>query len=240
MKKNKTLRYAVYVLIFAATLILDQVSKILTDHGGNEGSYEVIPGIINFMSVYNEGASFSLFADKPWAQDFFLVLTAIVLIAGAVYLVFTKKQSKWLGVSVALLFSGTIGNFIDRLAFKYVRDFISFAFFQFPTFNVADCCLCIGVAMLVIYLLFIDDEAIFSGENESPVADAKKSDSAAAVLNDAEPENDLKLKAKNILPANGAASVSVSESDRSNNDDVSGENGANADNAGNKTENEKR
>lgn len=236
MKKNKTLRCAVYVLIFAATLILDQVSKILTDHGGNEGSYEIIPGIINFMSVYNEGASFSLFADKPWAQDFFLVLTAIVLVAGAVYIVFSKKQSKWLGVSIALLFSGTIGNFIDRLAFKYVRDFISFAFFNFPTFNVADCCLCIGVAMLVIYLLFIDDEAIFSGEKEN--AADEKTDSAAAISSETEPETDgKKLKAKNIMPAKRGATAFNGEksSGESNGDRLNGENAEDF-----KSENEKR
>lgn len=219
MKKNRTLRYVIYVLIFVLTLALDQISKILTDHGGHEGSYAVIPGLINFMSVYNEGASFSLFAGKPWAQDFFTVLTAIVLAAGAVYIVFTKKQSKWLGVTIALLFSGTIGNFIDRLAFKYVRDFISFAFFKFPTFNVADCCLCVGVAMLVIYLLFIDDEAVFGSKEDKQenktVAEAAGAASATNLSNaggaangaadgglsgngESEADDDKKLKAKSI------------------------------------------
>ena len=238
MKKNRTLRYVIYVLIFVLTLALDQISKILTDHGGHEGSYAVIPGVINFMSVYNEGASFSLFAGKPWAQDFFTVLTAIVLAAGAVYIVFTKKQSKWLGVTIALLFSGTIGNFIDRIAFKYVRDFISFAFFKFPTFNVADCCLCVGVAMLVIYLLFIDNDAVFGSkedkenktvaENAGTVnaANASKSDGAA---NGAEfggtsaADDDKKLKAKSIAfvlrsssekKETGGADVKTNETER--------------------------
>lgn len=151
-----------YVIIFAATLLLDQISKILTD---GIAETQAIKGIINFQSVYNTGASFSLFAGKPWAQDFFLALTAVVLLGGGIYVVFSKKKSKWLWVTVALLFSGAIGNFIDRLAFKYVRDFISFAFFDFPTFNVADCCLCVGVAMLVVYLLFIDDGGIFSSDD---------------------------------------------------------------------------
>lgn len=203
-----------YVIIFAATLLLDQVSKILTD-----GTPEVvfINGIINFKSVYNTGASFSLFADKPWAQDFFLILTVVVLLGGGVYVIFSKKKSKWLWVAVALLFSGAIGNFIDRLAFKYVRDFISFAFFDFPTFNVADSCLCIGVAMLVIYLLFLDEDGLFSDNSASENAD-KNSDKSVkigeggasiggenAVLATDEGDNKGGLKAKSIkINANGA------------------------------------
>lgn len=203
-----------YVIIFAATLLLDQVSKILTD-----GTPEVvfINGIINFKSVYNTGASFSLFADKPWAQDFFLILTVVVLLGGGVYVIFSKKKSKWLWVAVALLFSGAIGNFIDRLAFKYVRDFISFAFFDFPTFNVADSCLCIGVAMLVIYLLFLDEDGLFSDNSASENAD-KNSDKSVkigeggaaiggenAVLTTDEGDNKGGLKAKSIkINANGA------------------------------------
>lgn len=203
-----------YVIIFAATLLLDQVSKILTD-----GTPEVvfINGIINFKSVYNTGASFSLFADKLWAQDFFLILTVVVLLGGGVYVIFSKKKSKWLWVAVALLFSGAIGNFIDRLAFKYVRDFISFAFFDFPTFNVADSCLCIGVAMLVIYLLFLDEDGLFSDNSASENAD-KNSDKSVkigeggatmggenAVLNTDEGDNKGGLKAKSIkINANGA------------------------------------
>ncbi len=161
-----------YVVIFAVTLLLDQITKILTD--GIAGTHVFIPGVINFMSVYNEGASFSILSDKPWAQNFFLILTAAVLLCGIIYVIFSKKKSKWLWVSVSLLFSGAIGNFIDRIAFKYVRDFISFAFFNFPTFNVADSCLCIGVAMLVIYLLFMDEDGLFSDSSSDKKAEKTK------------------------------------------------------------------
>ncbi len=204
-----------YIIIFAATLLLDQVSKILTD-----GTPEVvfINGIINFKSVYNTGASFSLFADKPWAQDFFLILTVVVLLGGGAYVIFSKKKSKWLWVAVALLFSGAIGNFIDRLAFKYVRDFISFAFFDFPTFNVADSCLCIGVAMLVIYLLFLDEDGLFGGDNSANENADKNSDKSVkigengaviggenTILNADESDKKGGLKAKSIkINANGA------------------------------------
>lgn len=183
-----------YVIIFAATLLLDQISKILTD-----GTPEIvfINGIINFKSVYNPGASFSLFAYKPWAQDFFLILTVVVLLGGGAYVIFSKKKSKWLWVAVALLFSGAIGNFIDRLAFKYVRDFISFAFFDFPTFNVADSCLCIGVAMLVIYLLFLDEDGLFGDNSDKTKKKVEVLSECGANSCESEKKNDDLVREQN-------------------------------------------
>ena len=63
--------------------------------------------------------------------------------------------------------AGTVGNFIDRLALNYVRDFISFVFgtFKFAIFNVADICLVVGVVMIVYYILFLDKDAVFKKNN---------------------------------------------------------------------------
>lgn len=230
-----------YVIIFAATLLLDQISKILTD-GAPDSVF--IKGIIDFKSVYNTGASFSLFADKPWAQDFFLVLTAVVLLGGGIYVIFSKKKSKWLNVAIALLFSGAIGNFIDRLAFEYVRDFISFAFFNFPTFNVADVCLCVGVAMLVIFLLFIDDEGIFSGNDGEKGEKANKNGEvaleASAVsedgLNDCAKNEERGLKAKSLYVAKTADNAGKAGNAGNADNEVNAENGDNALSGGTKNE----
>ena len=60
-------------------------------------------------------------------------------------------------LALTLVVSGGIGNLIDRVAQSYVVDFIRFAFWdRFPTFNVADISITVGVALLVIYILFID------------------------------------------------------------------------------------
>ena len=83
----------------------------------------------------------------------------LVAIACSAWVV-AKMDSKWLKSSIALLFSGTIGNFIDRLAFASVRDFINVEFFA--NFNVADICLCVGAAMLVFFVLFLDEDPVFN------------------------------------------------------------------------------
>ena len=48
---------------------------------------------------------------------------------------------------------GAIGNFIDRLCLSYVRDFIEVKFIDFPVFNIADCFVCIGAGLYILYTL---------------------------------------------------------------------------------------
>lgn len=166
-----------YIVLFFATLILDQVTKIVVEQ--TNASITIIEGVLNIKLTYNTGASFSFLANASWAQTFFIVLTSIVLIGGFIALIFFKPEGKWLLSSIALLFSGTIGNFIDRIAFQKVRDFIDVPFFA--NFNIADSCLCVGAFMLIVYILFLDKDAVFkpkkatqnteSGEKKNDIAD---------------------------------------------------------------------
>lgn len=145
-----------YIILFFATLLLDQVSKIICD--AKNVDITLIEGILEIEIAYNEGASFSFLSGVEWAQTFFIVLTSVILIAGVVFLIVAKPKSKWLLSAISLMFSGTIGNFIDRIAFSHVRDFIYVPFFA--NFNVADACLCIGAGMLVFYMMFLGDDPI--------------------------------------------------------------------------------
>lgn len=159
-----------YIILFFATLLLDQISKIITD--ANQTNITIIENVLNFKIIYNEGASFSFLSNKDWAQTFFIVLTSVVLIAGFVYVLIRKPKGKWLNSTIALLFSGTIGNFIDRIAFKHVRDFIDVPFFA--NFNIADCCLCIGAAMLIFYIIFIDKSFLSTTDEQKTKTSANK------------------------------------------------------------------
>lgn len=147
-----------YIILFVITLLIDQVSKIIVDT--NDYDFTVIKGVLNINSEHNPGASFSFLANVSWAQTFFIVLTTVVLLGGIAYLIFGKYEGKWIKSTIALLFSGTIGNYIDRIAFGYVRDFIDVPFFA--NFNIADSCLVVGAFMLVFYVLFLDADPVFS------------------------------------------------------------------------------
>ena len=65
------------------------------------------------------------------------------------------------GLYGRLLVSGAVGNFIDRVRFGYVRDFIYFKLINFPVFNVADCYVTVSVALLIILILFVYKEDDF-------------------------------------------------------------------------------
>ena len=162
-----------YIILFFATLLIDQISKIALDALLEYNvPHVLIKGTLNIRMNYNTGASFSFLHNEEWAQIFFFVLTSVVLIAGITYVCIKKPKGRWLNSTLALLFSGTIGNFIDRVSFGHVRDFIDVPFFA--NFNIADCCLCIGAVMLVIYVLFLDDDAVFRSKKSKEERKAKK------------------------------------------------------------------
>ena len=149
MNKKKIILYIVFASIVAVVLVADLVSKHFTTT--YEVGTNIIPYLVNFKSTQNTGAAWSLFAGGTTAL---IVVSFIAIILILVYLIFSKQNSYLFFVSIALIFSGALGNLIDRLAFGYVRDFIQFDFWKtFPIFNVADIALTVGVVCLCIYFL---------------------------------------------------------------------------------------
>jgi signal peptidase II len=122
-------------------------------------AYSLIDGFCRFIRAENNGAAFNLFAGKP----FFLVLVSIIAIIG-VFVVFISsgKLHKLVHISLGLFAAGVCGNLYDRLFNGgVVRDFIDVykGQYHWPTFNVADSLLCIGVGLLIISTLFTEQPA---------------------------------------------------------------------------------
>ncbi len=165
------------IVLLAALIGLDQVTKYLADK--DKVSVTVIDNFFYLSYSTNKGAGFSLFADKEWGQLLFKIITPVALIAFIAFYVFAVKNSyKWLSYSIVLVIGGTIGNYIDRLLNGEVVDFLSFKFgsYFFPTFNVADICLTVGVIMLIAHFLFFDKNAVFK---KKPQQNEKKSDAVS-------------------------------------------------------------
>lgn len=152
----------IYALIFFAVVLLDQITKTIVDM--NNFNIPVINNLFYITNTRNPGAAFGMMADEPFAMALFYALTAVSLIVLSIYMVVKKKDSKWLDLSLTFIAAGAVGNFIDRVAFKEVRDFLNVTFFA--NFNVADIAVSVGGVMLVVYFLFLDKEAIFKSKKE--------------------------------------------------------------------------
>lgn len=148
----------IYAILFFGIILLDQITKAVVE--ANKVHVTVIEDIFSISITRNEGAAFSMLHNQDWAQTFFIIITVLILIGFCIYLIFTKKQSKFFMVSSIMVMGGAVGNFIDRVALKSVRDFIDVHFFA--NFNVADVFICVGAFLLALYFLFIDEDAIFA------------------------------------------------------------------------------
>ena len=138
--------------------LLDQVTKELVVRLMTPGDREVIiDGFFNLTSVRNNGAAWNMFAGKQW----FLLLVSFGAMAGIIF--FFKKLTcdyRERVFALFLLCSGIVGNCVDRLFRNEVVDFLEFHLgrFYWPSFNVADTCICVGVFLFVISSLVRPEE----------------------------------------------------------------------------------
>ena len=141
----------IYILISLLIVALDQISKvIITTHFSLGEQVSIIKGILSFTYIQNEGAAFGMLQG---ARVFFIVLTVVVLIGAAYYIVKMRPRSILEKTALFFILGGAVGNFIDRAAFGYVRDFIMTDFMDFPVFNIADCFVCIGAGLYILFTL---------------------------------------------------------------------------------------
>ena len=155
-----------WTIIIALTVILDQITKIITIKCLDVGSSVVfIPGIINFTHIKNNGAAFGMLNEARWV---FLLISAAAIIALPFLLYKYRRVHFLFGFSLSLIIGGAIGNMIDRLFAEggFVTDFIELAFMEFAIFNVADIFVCVGAFLMFIYLAFLD-KTIFPPDDKS-------------------------------------------------------------------------
>ena len=150
--KHRTQIYIGSMVLVALMTGLDQWTKwAVSTHMRPGQSIVIIPKLFELTYLQNTGAGFSIF--EGYGKPFFAVLTVIAM---AVMLwAYIKAKRPGLQMSLALIFAGALGNFIDRMALGYVVDFFHFYIFglSFPVFNIADICITLGFVFLVIDML---------------------------------------------------------------------------------------
>lgn len=144
----------VWLLIIASAVLVDQLTKqLVVTHLALGESMDVIPGVFRFTYVQNKGAAFGMLSEHRWV---FMVISVLAIAAIFVYLWKFRPASRFACVGLSLVVGGGIGNMIDRCYLTYVIDFLDFC--AFPklwmwVFNVADACVCVGGAMLVLWCI---------------------------------------------------------------------------------------
>lgn len=160
-KKSKVFGLLFYIIGIAVLTELDQITKLLAEARlMGKPDFKIIGDAFVLSYLRNSGAAWGMLSGKI---NLFIIFTVIVVLA-VTYVVInmpvTKKYMPLL-VTCTLLVSGAAGNFIDRVKFGYVRDFIYFKLINFPVFNVADCYVTVSVVLLIILILFIYKEEDF-------------------------------------------------------------------------------
>ena len=149
-------RWGVFSIITTVGLVVDQATKLYVDRAmALHQSIPVIDGLFNFTYLRNRGAAFSFLSDASWRLPFFIVVTLVAAVVIVVALKKMRDDQKLAHASLAMIFSGAIGNLIDRVRMGEVIDFLDVYWknHHWPAFNVADSLICVGVALVALDML---------------------------------------------------------------------------------------
>ena len=152
---SRLLAYRRLLVIAAIVLIADQLTKLaivahlpFPTYGEGHGAITVIRDFFYIVHVGNTGAAWSMFSGQSVLLAIFALVTLATIVIWRHALGLRERRSQ---LCFGLLCGGIVGNVIDRLAYGHVVDFIDLHFgsYVYPTFNVADSGICVGI---VFYL----------------------------------------------------------------------------------------
>ena len=153
-----------FLSVFAICLVLAQLTKIwIVSEFHYADRWVLIPEILDFTHVRNPGGAFSFLADTPvfFRMSFFLGATIFAI--GLLLVFFRRLPSDALLSAFALgaILGGAVGNMIDRIVYGEVIDFIDVYLWNdyiWPTFNLADSFIVVGVVILIFETFFGEEE----------------------------------------------------------------------------------
>jgi signal peptidase II len=147
-----------FYIIAIIVILLDQITKLAIISYAQ--SHEVVIGrslaswfgVLDIVYTTNPGAAFGIFPDRRWI---FIGISIIASIGIIIYTIRYKTQiARWSNIGFALILGGAVGNLIDRIFRIEVVDYIDFhiGYHHWPSFNVADIAICVGVGLVILEL----------------------------------------------------------------------------------------
>ncbi|AFS46870.1 signal peptidase II [alpha proteobacterium HIMB5] len=157
-------RFLVFSLIVLSICLFDQITKkLIIEYFDINNSIIFITSFLNFDLIWNDGIAFGLLGfDNP---GFYNLVTFIIGLVILVVFYFITISENHISYFYSMVAGGALGNFIDRIRFSAVPDFIDFHIgdFHWFVFNIADIFISLGVFCLIIAEIFykkIKDEKI--------------------------------------------------------------------------------
>ena len=141
----------------ALVIVLDQISKMwITSHFAYGENYYVL-GVFNLVLAHNTGAAFSFLSGAGRMQRWLFSIIAIVASGWIVWLLRKFSAQTLFALALSLILGGALGNLVDRIAYGYVVDFLSFHWGEhyFPAFNIADSAITVGATLMFLDSLWI-------------------------------------------------------------------------------------
>lgn len=210
-EQHSTAKYVLFAVVTVVFTVLDQWSKIWIQN--NVALYReeipVIPGFFSIVHAENTGAAFGILNDSPYRMWVFAAFTVVALGVLLQMLWQLPKDDKLQNVALGLIMSGAVGNAIDRVHKQSVTDFLKvytdnesasawlverFGTSQWPSFNIADAAIVVGLIFFLIHALFFETD-----EEETSAAPPKVTVDVDAVSEDA--DDAPTEKAENAGPA---------------------------------------
>jgi len=158
--KNLTKNFYINLFIIFSIFIIDRITKIYVIGVNGKNSYEDLYSskFLNVNLIWNEGIAFGLFSFSQ--NNLYNLLTLIISI---IIIVILKMIINSYGIkkySLMMIFGGALGNLFDRIFYKAVPDFIDFHIGEFHwfVFNVADIFITIGVIIMILYELILNNQ----------------------------------------------------------------------------------
>lgn len=161
-------------------IVADQASKYWIRATIHEtGPIVVIKGLFRLVHVENEGAAWGILSDASYRMPFFIVSTTVAFVVIGLYFSRLTDEQKVLRVALASILGGAIGNFIDRLRFQSVTDFLDFYVAakpvstwliqtvgsnRWPSFNIADIAIVVGLGLVIYDSLLLEPKRMRAAE----------------------------------------------------------------------------
>lgn len=185
-------KWALFGGVSVVGLVLDQITKIWIRNNIERGydGITVIDGFFDIVHVENTGAAFGFLSGYSWSMYVFIPFTLIAVAMLVSLMKDVPAGARFMPITLGLINSGAFGNFIDRVLYQSVTDFLrlylengaladwvygQFGTREYPSFNIADICICVGVAMFVGHELWV-----WKQQRDNPPEDAQDAGAEAA------------------------------------------------------------